>query len=113
MLRHLVETGAIFLDTTGRWVANDALEQLALPDSVRMVIGARVGRLGKEAGRVLSVASVIGRDFDLDLLAPGNGTSEDDLLDILDAAAAVALVREPADSRPVQLRPRPYPAHLV
>jgi len=98
LLRHLWETGAIYQDTTGRWVAESTLEQLALPDSVRVVIGARVGRLGKDAGRVLSVASVIGRDFDLDLLARATKASEDDLLDILDAAASAALVREVADS---------------
>ncbi len=97
VLRHLAETGAIFQDSTGRWVAKDSLEQVALPDSVHMVIGARIGRLGKEAGRVMSVASVIGRDFDLDLLARATGTGEDDLLDILEAASAAALVREPAD----------------
>jgi class 3 adenylate cyclase len=95
LLRHLSETGAIYQDTTGRWMAENTPEQLALPNSVRLVIGARVGRLGKEAGRLLSVASVIGRDFDLDLLARAIKTSEDDLLDILDAAASVALVREP------------------
>jgi len=94
VLRHLFETGTIYQDSTGRWLAGDSLEQLALPDSVRMVIGARVGRLGKDAGSVLSVASVIGRDFDLDLLARTINTSEDELLDILDAAASVALVRE-------------------
>ena len=98
LLRHLWETGAIYQDTTGRWVAESTLEQLALPDSVRVVIGARVGRLGKDAGRVLSVASVIGRDFDLDLLARATKASEDDLLDILDAAASAALVREVADT---------------
>ena len=43
---------------------------------------------------MLSVAAVIGRDFDLDVLAPATGTTEDDLLDILEAAAAAALVRE-------------------
>ena len=79
-------------------MAERSLEQLALPDSVRVVIGARVGRLGKDAGRVLSIASVIGRDFDLDLLARATETSEDDLLDILDAAASAALVREVADT---------------
>ena len=71
---------------------------MALPDSVREVIGARVGRLGPDAERVLSLAAVIGRDFDLDLLARATETSEDDLLDILDAATAAALVRELADT---------------
>jgi class 3 adenylate cyclase/tetratricopeptide (TPR) repeat protein len=97
VLRHLSETQAIYQDEAGRWVADLSLEQMALPDSVRMVIGARVGRLGQEAGRVLTVASVIGRDFDLDLLARAAKTSDDDLLDILDAASAAALVRELAD----------------
>ena len=69
VLRHLSETGAIYQDATGRWTAEDSLEQMALPDSVREVIGARVGRLGQDRRRVLSLAAVIGRDFDLDLLA--------------------------------------------
>ena len=98
VLRHLSETGAISQDATGRWTAADTLEQIALPDSVRMVIGARVGRLGQHAEQVLSVAAVIGRDFDLDVLAQATKTSEDELLDILDAAAAVSLVRELADT---------------
>jgi class 3 adenylate cyclase len=98
VLRHLTETGAIYQDATGRWTADDSLEQMGLPDSVRQVIGARVGRLGTDAGRVLSTAAVIGRDFDLDLLARATATSEDDLLDILDAATAAALVRELAES---------------
>jgi class 3 adenylate cyclase/tetratricopeptide (TPR) repeat protein len=98
VLRHLSETGAISHDSTGRWVAKDALEQMALPDSVRVVIGARVGRLGQDAARVLALAAVIGRDFDLDVLARAAKTSEDDLLDILDAATAAALVRELTDT---------------
>jgi class 3 adenylate cyclase/tetratricopeptide (TPR) repeat protein len=98
MLRHLSETGAIYQDATGRWVAEDSLEQLTLPDSVREVIGGRVVRLGRDAERALSLAAVIGRDFDLDVLARATKTTEDELLDILDAAAAVALVREVADT---------------
>ena len=98
VLRHLSETGAIYQDATGRWTATGSLDQMALPNSVREVIGARVGRLGHDAGRVLSVASVIGQDFDLDLLARATRTSEDDLLDILDSATAASLVRELTDT---------------
>jgi class 3 adenylate cyclase len=98
MLRHLSETGAIYQDARGRWVANDSLEQMALPDSVREVIGARVVRLGEGAQRVLSMAAVIGRDFDLDLVVRVTGRTEDEVLDVLDAASAVALVRELSDT---------------
>jgi hypothetical protein len=94
VLRHLSETGAIRQDATGRWVSEGGLEQMALPDSVREVIGGRVVRLGQHAERTLAIASVIGRDFDLDVLARATLTSEDALLDILDAAGAASLVRE-------------------
>ena len=98
VLRHLTETGAVYRDGTGRWVADNPPEQMPLPDSLRTVIRARVGRLGERAGRVLSVASVIGRDFDLDLLARATGMDDDELLDVLEAAASAALVREPPDA---------------
>jgi tetratricopeptide (TPR) repeat protein len=98
VLRHLSETGAIYLDATGRWRVQDSLEQKALPDSVREVIGGRVVRLGQDAERVLSLAAVIGRDFDLDLLTKATKTSEDEVLDILEAATAASLVRELADA---------------
>ncbi|MGO9873509.1 MAG: ATP-binding protein [Acidimicrobiia bacterium] len=98
VLRHLSETGMIYRDAAGRWVADEAPDQLALPDSVREVIGARVLRLGPDAGRVLSTAAVVGRDFDLELLANATNASEEELLDILDAAATASLVRELADA---------------
>ena len=97
VLQHLVETGSLYQDAEGRWTAVESLDRLALPDSVREVIGGRVVRLGVSAGRVLSFASVVGRDFDLSLLAESAMTSEDDVLDILDAAIAGALVRESSD----------------
>ena len=97
VLRHLAETGAIFQDSD-RTVGGEGLpDRLALPDSVRMVIGARVGRLGKEAGRVLSVASVIGRDFDLRPLGPSNGHRRGRPPRHLGGGGGRALVREPAD----------------
>jgi class 3 adenylate cyclase len=93
VLRHLWETGAIYPDSTGRWEAVDKIEDVGLPVSVKEVIGARIGRLGV-AGRMLSTAAVIGRDFDIDLLALATDLPEDELLDLLDTAAAAALVRE-------------------
>jgi class 3 adenylate cyclase/tetratricopeptide (TPR) repeat protein len=98
VLRNLVETGSIRQNAEGFWQAEPALEGTALPDSIREVIGARVLRLGKEASRILGVAAVIGRDFDLDLLCHATSTTDDQLLDVLEDAAAAALVQEPADA---------------
>lgn len=97
VLRNLTETGAIAQDDNGQWAATRDLSEMALPNSVREVIGARVARLGERASQVLSVASVIGRDFDFELLDAVTELSADDLLDLLDAAAAAALVRELTD----------------
>lgn len=94
LIRHLAETGAVAQDASGRWGPGASAGPLTLPDSVREVIGARVARLGQEASRTLSIAAVIGRDFDLALLARSTARTEDDLLDLLDAASAVSLVRE-------------------
>ena len=94
VLRSLSESGAIIQDATGRWTASDDEDRMALPHSVRTVIGTRVSRLGEEATRILSTASVIGREFDLDLLAEAAGADEDELIDLLERAKMAAVVLE-------------------
>jgi class 3 adenylate cyclase/tetratricopeptide (TPR) repeat protein len=94
ILRHLNETGHIFQEATGRWVTGPNLADVGLPQSVREVVGARVARLGPDAHAMLSAAAVIGRDFALDLMAAVCGRSEDDVLEVLEAAAAASLVFE-------------------
>jgi predicted ATPase/class 3 adenylate cyclase len=92
IVRHLAETGAIQREVSGRWVIETDLDTMSLPQSVREVIGARVARLGETATRVLTLAAVIGRDFELGLLARVSGLEEDQVLDILDAARETALL---------------------
>jgi class 3 adenylate cyclase/tetratricopeptide (TPR) repeat protein len=99
LLSHLAETGAIYQDADGRWTTSGDLRDHGLPVSVREVIGRRVAHLGPEAVRVLSVAAVIGRDFDLELLATSADTSEDLLLDVLDAAVVARLVVNVSSNR--------------
>ena len=77
VLRHLVETRAIVQDDTGRWIPAQELSEAGLPESVRQVIGSRVARLGDEAIRVLSAASVLGQEFDVGLLSAVVGSEED------------------------------------
>jgi class 3 adenylate cyclase/tetratricopeptide (TPR) repeat protein len=98
ILRNLAESGAIYQDERSRWTARDDERLLALPHSVRAVIGSRLARLGEEATKLLSTASVIGRDFDLPLLAEASGVDEDTALDTLEQAQHAALVGELADS---------------
>jgi tetratricopeptide (TPR) repeat protein len=97
ILRHLGETGRIVQNEAGRWVVAGGLDDLGLPSSVREVVGRRIERLGDETLRLLSLAAVIGRAFDLDLLAGISETDEDSLLDVMDAAVAGAVLIERDD----------------
>ncbi len=93
ILRHLAESGGVVREG-GRWVPGPTLEEAGLPVSVREVVGQRLGRLREDTGRLLGLAAVIGRDFDLDLLSRASELTEDGLLDALDEATAAALIHE-------------------
>jgi tetratricopeptide (TPR) repeat protein len=95
ILRHLTESGAVVRKAAG-WVPTARLDEVTLPASVREVIGERVHRLGDEVRLVLSVAAVIGRDFDVDLLSLVADVPEARLLDALEQATAAAVVAEVA-----------------
>src|SRR5262249_7031189 len=94
VLAHLAEAGAIGSDDAGQWVARADLRDTGLPVSVREVVGRRVERLGDDATKVLSTAAVIGRDFDLALLARVVDLDEDRLLDVLDEALQASIISE-------------------
>src|SRR5205814_5515342 len=68
------------------------------PKSVREVVAERVRRLGGHAHEVLAAAAVVGRDFDLSLVAGVADRTEDDVLDVLEAAMATSIVAEVAES---------------
>jgi hypothetical protein len=72
---------------------------VAIPQGVRDVVGRRLGRLSVQVNRVLSVAAVLGRDFDVELLAALREASEDSLLDALDEAVQAGLVQETGADR--------------
>ena len=93
VLKHLADEGAISRDERGQW-RTEGLRSVELPESVREVVHARIARLGEPAVRILSLAAVIGRDFDLAHLSRTCRRDEDELLDLLEAANRAALVHE-------------------
>ena len=95
VLRHLAESGAIRQEGD-RWVATVDLSTIGLPTSVREVVGQRVRRLDPSTQSILTIASVIGRDFDLGLLARLAERDEDEVLDALEEATAAQVVAEVA-----------------
>ena len=92
-LRHLAETGSIRRDASGHWSASADLRALGLPVTVRDVVRRRVAHLGPEVQQMLGLASVIGREFELGLLATVADRSEDATLDALEAATTASLIQ--------------------
>ncbi len=92
ILRHLSDAGTIYQRDDGRWVSDLDLRAAGLPISVREVIGRRITTLGGDTARVLGLGSVIGRDFDVALLATLAERSEDEVIDVCDAAVEAAVL---------------------
>jgi class 3 adenylate cyclase/tetratricopeptide (TPR) repeat protein len=94
VLRSLVESGRLLYDAgTERWSV-DRSAPLGLPESIRDVIVRRVERLGDETHEALTLAAVIGRTFEVELLVRLMDTTESELLDRLEVAVAASLVDE-------------------
>ncbi len=72
----------------------DASLAEALPPTVQRVVIRRVARLGESPASTLRVASVFGREFDLDVLSAVLDRSEDDVLNDLEIALSAALVTD-------------------
>lgn len=91
LLRHLTETGAFAGGTDG------LRRRVPVPPTVKEVIGWRVARLPKGAQRILEVAAVAGREFDVEVVAAVAHLTEDDLCAGLEAAVGARLVGEVVD----------------
>jgi hypothetical protein len=65
-----------------------------IPEGLRDTVGKRLSRLSKHTNRVLSVAAVVGRDFQLDVLRQVLACPEEELETGLEEASAVGIVEE-------------------
>ena len=63
-----------------------------LPEGVRAVVAERLGHLTGDCRRILEVAAVVGRDFELRVLQPASGLDTERLLVLLEEAEAVRVV---------------------
>ncbi len=70
---------------------------LPLPEGVRGTILRRLEPMPAPVRQLLTIASAIGAEFDLDILAGVTATDYDELLDLLEEAADARIVRMPGD----------------
>lgn len=88
----LVEQGSLsFKD--GRW-DRPSMQELQIPQSVRVAIQSRLGKLPDQAQRALEIGAVIGNEFDYDLLLEASGMEESALIEALEMAERGQLIRE-------------------
>ena len=97
ILLHLLDTGSISQGAEGLRLVSEDIARLGVPASIREVVGARIARLGPVGEVALSLASTIGDEFDLDLLAVVTNRSDEEVLRLLQGAAEADLVRESPD----------------
>lgn len=93
MLLHLAESGLI-VQRDDRWTSDFTLGDVGIPEGIREVVGRRLSRLSDEANDALRWAAVIGPEFDLAIVEAAGGPSGDELLDALDEAVQIGVLRE-------------------
>jgi len=80
------------LEAEGR--LNEPSLELSIPRSVKDVIGRRLRRLSDVCNRMLVLASVLGREFDLDALARVSELDHESLFELLDEALSERVVSD-------------------
>ena len=93
LVRHLVETDALPL-TNGGEVPWAELGPVDLPEGVREVIAQRLRRLPATVNDLLTLAAVVGREFDAGVLSSASGAPTESILESLDRAADAGIVYE-------------------
>jgi class 3 adenylate cyclase/tetratricopeptide (TPR) repeat protein len=88
---HLVESG-VLLDEQGRVRADLQLDEVSVPESIRLVVGQRLDRLTASTREVLVAAAVSGRVFASELVGELAGASKDALVEAFDEAERARLV---------------------
>jgi len=88
----LVESGELYF-ADGRW-HRPSMDDLGIPQSVRVAIQSRVRVLPADAQETLRLAAVLGREFDFDTLAEASELDEEALIEALESAERAQLIEE-------------------
>jgi predicted ATPase len=83
--RHLVEEGKVF-DTDGELRADIKIDEIDVPENVRLIISRQLERLDENEKRALAAAAVIGRIFSFRLLTEVSQIDVDELFTVIEKA---------------------------
>jgi tetratricopeptide (TPR) repeat protein len=94
VVRYLAEGGLVSREK-GRWrPTGETPLEMSIPEGLRDVIGKRLSLLSPECNRLLSIASVIGRDFALDTLTGVVDIKEKKFVSALKEAVQLSVLEE-------------------
>jgi serine/threonine protein kinase len=103
VFRHLAEEGKLF-DEQGVFSQGLRVDQLHVPEGVRLVLGRRLERLSEDAQRILTTAAVVGRMFSLELLEELEKARPDAALEAVEEAERAHLVEIESAGRQTRYR---------
>jgi hypothetical protein len=89
--RHLIEEGKVF-DAAGQFRADVEIDEIDVPENVRLIIGRRLERLDENEKRALTAAAVIGRSFSFKLLTAICEIEVDELFTIVEKAQQMGII---------------------
>ena len=89
--RHLVEEGKLF-DEAGQFRANIEIDEIDVPENVRLIIGRRLERFDEHEKRVLTAAAMIGRGFSFRLLTEVSQVDVDELFTVIEKAQRMGII---------------------
>ncbi len=90
--KDLVESGKLYYQD-GSW-HRPSMDELELPQSVREVVQARVSKLSEEDRDTLTLAAILGREFDFDTLLRASDLEEDQVIAALELSEGAQLISE-------------------
>ena len=92
VIESLKEEGVIYREQHS-WKVKEVSE-IEFPETVKNVVKARIGRLDDECQSVLTMASFVGNDFNLEAMCAVTGMEKNKLLELLDRMFKTGLIKE-------------------
>jgi len=103
LFRYLKDEGRLF-DARGQWTRDLQLDDVDVPDTVRVVLERRLQRVSSDTQNVLKAAAIIGREFEADLLEAVAEVDGDTLMSALDEAEQARILKGPSGRRDLTWR---------
>ncbi len=89
--RHLLEEGKVF-DAAGRFRTDIKIDEIDVPENVRLIIGRHLENLDENEKRVLAAAAVIGRGFSFQLLTAISQVNVDEVFAVVEKALRMRII---------------------